>query len=74
MTALPTRPVLTVNRPTRRWPLLARLHALLGVALHPDAQATHDRQQSRAALNAEAHRAALLRAQITGTTLTGGRP
>lgn len=74
MTVLPTRPVLTVNRPARRWPLLARLRVLLGAALHPDAQATHDRQQSRAALNAEAHRAALLRAQITGTTLTGGRP
>lgn len=74
MTALPTRPVLTVNRPASRPNLLARLHALLGAALHPDAQATHDRQQSRAALHAEAHRAALVRAQITGTTLTGGRP
>ncbi|GGR64988.1 hypothetical protein GCM10008959_28930 [Deinococcus seoulensis] len=72
MTVLPTRPVLTVNRPARRRTLLARLHALLRAALHPDAQATHDRQQVRAALNAEAHRAALLRAQLTGTP-SGGR-
>ena len=72
MTALPTRARLGV--PTRRPDPLARLRALLSAALHPDAQATHDRQQSRAALNAEAHRAALLRAQLTGTTLTGGRP
>ncbi|GGS43939.1 hypothetical protein [Deinococcus knuensis] len=71
MTVLPTRPVLTVNRPARPT-LLARLHALLRAALHPDAQATHDRQQVRAALNAEAHRAALLRAQLTGTP-SGGR-
>ncbi|MCD0166974.1 hypothetical protein [Deinococcus sp. 12RED42] len=72
MTALPAHAALGIAR--RRPNLLARLRALLSAALHPDAQATHDRQQARAALHAEAHRAALLRAQITGTTLTGGRP
>lgn len=72
MTALPTRA--RVGVPTRRPDPLARLRALLSAALHPDAQVTHDRQQARAALHAEAHHAALLRAQLGGTTLTGGRP
>lgn len=71
MTALPTRARLGV--PTRRPDPLARLRALLRAALHPDAQATHDRQQARAALHAEAHHAALLRAQLGGTA-SGGCP
>lgn len=72
MTALPAHAALGIAR--RRPNLLARLRALLGAALHPDAQATHDRQQARAALHAEAHHAALLRAQLGGITLTGGCP
>lgn len=71
MTALPTHAALGIAR--RRPNLLARLRALLSAALHPDAQATHDRQQARAALHAEAHHAALLRAQLGGTP-SGGRP
>ncbi|GAA0508966.1 hypothetical protein [Deinococcus depolymerans] len=71
MTALPTRPVLTAARPARHPNLLGRLHALIRATLTPDAQLTHDRQRARAALHAEAHRAALTHVQLSGT---GGRP